>query len=228
VEPRLDHARRPHRSAQFRSLGFQPIAFVRDDGAAWELSVPNYTFQVYIPNHYGDLLRDAIHDVLGQPRQIQFSIRALPLLDSPPLDVVQAAQLETASGHNPWLIDPLWMSEAVGILGGPPRAYKTWLALEMAVSVASGQPCLGMFPVPLPGPVLLYAAEDSASSLRSRLESIARVRNSDFDRLDVRVITADRLRLDQSEDPAAIPLHPRRSPAPPGHPRSAGPHPLRR
>jgi hypothetical protein len=181
-------------------LWFQPIAFVRDDGAAWELSVPNYTFQVYIPTHYGDLLRAAIHDVLGEPRQIHFSIRALPLLDSPPFDVVQAAQLETACGQNPWLIDQLWMSEAVGILGGPPRAYKTWLALEMAVSVASGQPCLGMFPVPQPGPVLLYAAEDSASSLRSRLESIARVRNSDFNHLDVRVITADRLRLDQSDD----------------------------
>src|SRR5215467_7084538 len=41
----------------------------------------------------------------------------------------------------------------------------------MAVAVASGSACLSSFAVPSPGPVLLYAVEDSESALRSRLES---------------------------------------------------------
>jgi hypothetical protein len=99
----------------------------------------------------------------------------------------------------------------VGIIGGPPRAYKSWLALDMAVSVASGSPCLGVFPVRCSGPVLIYVAEDSESSLRSRLESLARNHQIDFSHLDVRVITADLLRLDLPDDQrrleATIALH---------------------
>ena len=85
------------------------------------------------------------------------------------------------------------------------------MALDMAVSVASGSPCLGTFPVHRPGPVLLYAAEDSTAALRAPLETLAQNRSLDFQRLDVRVITADSLRLDLSTDQnrldATVTLH---------------------
>jgi hypothetical protein len=105
-----------------------------------------------------------------------------------------------ATSSTPWLIDQLWTAQAVGIIGGTPKSYKTWMALEMAVSVASGSACLARFAVPSPGPVLLYAAEDSESALRSRLESLARHHGLDLAYLDIRVITADSLRLDRTAD----------------------------
>jgi hypothetical protein len=74
------------------------------------------------------------------------------------------------------------------------------MAMEMAVSVASGTPCLGSFPVPSPGPVLLYAAEDSASAVRQRLEALTLHRRMELSRLALWVITADSLRLDRPED----------------------------
>jgi len=98
----------------------------------------------------------------------------------------------------------LWTYQAVGIIGGSPKSGKTWLALEMAVSVASGSPCLETFPVPKPGPVLLYAAEDSATALRTRVETLARLHKIDFKRLDLHVITADSLRLDQPDHQARL------------------------
>jgi hypothetical protein len=88
----------------------------------------------------------------------------------------------------------------VGVIGGQPKAGKTTLALDMAVSVASASPCLGAFPVHAPGPVLLYAAEAPPATLRTRLETIAQLRGLDFAQLDVRVIVANSLRLDRSED----------------------------
>jgi hypothetical protein len=100
----------------------------------------------------------------------------------------------------PWLIAQLWTAQAVGIIGGTPKSYKTWLALEMAVAVASGSACLGSFAVPSPGPVLLYAAEDSESALRLRLESLADHHQLHLAYLDIRVITADSLRLDRTPD----------------------------
>jgi hypothetical protein len=69
----------------------------------------------------------------------------------------------------------------------------------MAVSVASGSPCLDSFAVSSPGPVLLYAAEDSAAALRTRVETLARLHKVDFNRLDVHIITVDSLRLDRAE-----------------------------
>jgi hypothetical protein len=113
--------------------------------------------------------------------------------------VVRAADLECPVHKQSWLIERLWTHQAVGIIGGSPKSGKTWLALEMAVSVASGSPCLDIFPVLSPGPVLLYAAEDTAADLRTRVETLARLHKVDFNRLDVHMITVDSLRLDRAE-----------------------------
>lgn len=118
-----------------------------------------------------------------------------------PFPVVLASALETPAAASPsWLIEQLWTHQAVGIIGGAPKSCKTWLALEMAVAVASGSPCLGSFAVPSPGRVLLYAAEDSESALRLRLESLARHHECMLANLDIRVITAASLRLDSEAD----------------------------
>jgi len=106
----------------------------------------------------------------------------------------------SAASSTPWLIDQLWTAQAVGIIGGTPKSYKTWMALEMAVAVASGSACLATFAVPSPGAVLLYAAEDSEPALRLRLESLAQYHRLDLADLDIRVITADSLRLDRTSD----------------------------
>jgi AAA domain len=49
----------------------------------------------------------------------------------------------------------------------------SFLALDLAVAVAAGVPCLRRFAVPDPGRVLLYAAEDAHPIVRRRLEAIA-------------------------------------------------------
>jgi len=118
-----------------------------------------------------------------------------------PFPVVRPYDLRaSAASSTPWLIDQLWTAQAVGIIGGTPKSYKTWMALEMAVAVASGSACLATFAVPSPGPVLLYAAEDSEPALRLRLESLAQHHRLDLACLDIRVITADSLRLDRTVD----------------------------
>jgi hypothetical protein len=99
-----------------------------------------------------------------------------------------------------WLIEDLWADQAVGIIGGTPKCCKTYLALEMALAVASGHPCLDRFPVPQPGPVLLFAAEDSPQQVRTRLAGLANARGLDFMSLPVFLILAQQLRLDLLQD----------------------------
>lgn len=118
-----------------------------------------------------------------------------------PLQVLPIAKIPPdAFEQPPWLIDQLWAHEAVGIIGGAPKCCKTYLALEMALAVASGRPCLGRFNVPQPGPVLLFAAEDAPLQLRARLLGLTRVRGADFQALPVFLILAQQLRLDLDLD----------------------------
>ncbi len=70
----------------------------------------------------------------------------------------------------------------------------------MAVSVAAGTPCLRRYLVPRAGPVLLYAAEDALHVVRTRLEGIARAAGVRLRALEIQVITAPTVRLDQQQD----------------------------
>lgn len=117
-----------------------------------------------------------------------------------PLPIVPAHELAARSEEQQWLIESLWAEEAVGIVGGEPKCCKSFLALDMAVSVASGRSCLRRFTVPRPGPVLLYAAEDAHHIVRARLEGICAAAGVEIATLDVHVITAPTLRLDQHDD----------------------------
>lgn len=117
-----------------------------------------------------------------------------------PLPVQRASQLSTAGPQTQWLVEGLWSDQAVGILGGEPKCCKSFLALDMAVSVASGAACLRQFPVRRTGKVLLFPAEDSLAIVRQRLEGIAGAAQVPFHSLAVEVITAPSLRLDTPGD----------------------------
>jgi hypothetical protein len=116
------------------------------------------------------------------------------------LPVQPAHRLATQPDEHRWLVDQLWSEQAVGIIGGEPKVCKSFLALDLAVAVASGRPCLRRFAVARPGRVLLYAAEDALPVVRGRLDGIARAAGVALDQLDVLVITAPRLRLDIASD----------------------------
>jgi hypothetical protein len=117
-----------------------------------------------------------------------------------PLPVQRACQLASTGPQTQWLVEDLWSEQAVGILGGEPKCCKSFLALDVAVSVASGAACLRQFPVRRSGPVLLFPAEDSLAVVRQRLEGIAAAAQVPFDWLPVEVITAPSLRLDTPAD----------------------------
>lgn len=116
------------------------------------------------------------------------------------LPVEPAWRLAERAEEHRWLVTGLWSEQAVGIVGGEPKCCKSFLALDLAVSVASGSPCLRRFVVPRPGRVLLYAAEDALHIVRRRLEGIAAAASRALADLDIQVITAPVLRLDLEAD----------------------------
>ena len=124
--------------------------------------------------------------------------------DVQPLDVVPVAAVAPAAEPCAWLIDSLWTAQGAGWIASSPKSAKTWLALDMAVSVASGTEVARHFPVRLPGRVLFYGAEDSLPHIRERVESIATARGLALDELDLGLIATPALRLDTQRDLARL------------------------
>jgi len=117
-----------------------------------------------------------------------------------PLPVVRAADLEDANPERRWLIESLWTRAGVGFIGGAPKLGKSWLGLDLALSVASASPCLDTFHVHQPGPSLLYMAEDAATAVKARLVGLCHHRGLELKDLPIYVITAPTLRLDLDDD----------------------------
>ena len=112
------------------------------------------------------------------------------------LPVIRAHHIEHTPPEQRWLIDNLWPTEGVGVIGAHPKCAKTWLGLEMAVAVASGRPCLGRFEVTQPGTVLVFLAEDSHHAVRERLDTLCWQHKVVLSAIDLLVIDVPVLRLD--------------------------------
>lgn len=123
-----------------------------------------------------------------------------------PLPVKRVADIPTRPENDRWLIEGLWTRCAVGVIGGPPKSWKTWTGLDLALSVASGTPCLARFPVKERGPALVYLAEDSEQEVRARIAALAGGRGLSVDALDLFVITSPVLWLDRDEHRESLAL----------------------
>lgn len=71
-----------------------------------------------------------------------------------------------------WLVQDWLPDKSITFLVSPPESYKTWILLDLAVSVAAGVPFLGGYNVNQTGPTLIIQQEDSHSGLTDRLALI--------------------------------------------------------
>jgi hypothetical protein len=73
-----------------------------------------------------------------------------------------------------WIV-PGWLLESsVTMTVAPPERYKTWWAIDLAISVATGLPFLGQEPVLQTGDVLIVQQEDFGARLIQRFNMVER------------------------------------------------------
>src|SRR5271170_6396100 len=109
----------------------------------------------------------------------------MPVSADQSLPVVRVGEIRSQESAQRWLVEELWGASSVGVIGGAPKCAKTWLGLDMAVSVATGTACLGKYAVPV---------------VRERVGGMARHRGLDLAAVEIHVITAAVLRLDRDRD----------------------------
>jgi len=74
--------------------------------------------------------------------------------------------------HPGWLVEGFWMRRSHGIVAGEPKSFKSILTLDLAISVASGKPFLGQYPILEKGPVIIIQNENSDWIMKDRIEKM--------------------------------------------------------
>jgi AAA domain-containing protein len=98
--------------------------------------------------------------------------------------------LASAPQHE-WLVEGLFIDGQPALLGGPKKTYKTSIAVDLALSIASGTPFLGTFRVPKPRPVVLASGESGAATLAETIRRVVSARGLSDAVLDnVQILTA--------------------------------------
>ena len=116
-----------------------------------------------------------------------------------PYQTLPATRLGDPTTPLAWLLADLLLVGAAAILGGAPKAGKSYFALELAVAVASGTAAAGRFAVPTPGPVLL-CAEDPPAVVVRRLAALAAARERTLASLPLEVIVEAGVQLPHGLD----------------------------
>ncbi len=90
------------------------------------------------------------------------------------LQIMTASQFAEANFTVNYLIEDVAVAGQGGIISGRFKTFKTTIACEMAVALASGSPFLGKFAIPTPENVLVLSGESGRSKLRKTLDRICK------------------------------------------------------
>jgi hypothetical protein len=114
-----------------------------------------------------------------------------------PFPLIHISKIEEK--HIEFLIDSLWVKNSVGFISAQPGTCKTWLAWDLAFSVATGTKALGTFQAQK-GKVIAFNAEDDPSRItKQRLSGIANSRKLKLEDADFLLIDVPSLSLDEPE-----------------------------
>lgn len=108
----------------------------------------------------------------------------------PPLEFLTVKELRSrviAAGPRRYLLRGLWPQDDYGVHAGDMKAQKTWTTVDAVVSAASGTPWLGLVPVDVTGPVLMFAGEGGDADLLRRIDAVAASRDLAADDLPITI-----------------------------------------
>ena len=120
-----------------------------------------------------------------------------------------ASLLSREFAPTPWVIRGLLTHRSVYAIAGEPKTTKTWCALDLGLSIATGTPAFGEFPAVIkPTAVVFVMAEDNAQAARNRLRALAKARGVDLVATglgaNVHVLSMARLDLGRPRDLARL------------------------
>lgn len=102
----------------------------------------------------------------------QVSVRDVELKVSSYASVAERYQNYEAS----WMVEGWMLDSAIVALAAPPERYKTWISVDLALSIASGLPFLDTYEVHKTGNVLILQQEDFGARYFARFKAVERAK----------------------------------------------------
>ena len=90
---------------------------------------------------------------------------------------MSCAELDRGSDEIDFLIEQVLVAGQPGVLGGPQKTLKTSIALDAAISVTTGEPFLGQFPVRRICNTIVISAESGIDAIRGTARRICKSKN---------------------------------------------------
>jgi predicted transcriptional regulator len=118
--------------------------------------------------------------------------------------LLTGAQLNSSQFETRYLIPGLLAAGQPGGIFGAFKTLKTSLAADLMISLASGTPFLGRFPVTAPGRVLFLSGQSGLAALQSIARRICAQRGLCLESLDNFMLSPDLPRLDRPADVKAL------------------------
>lgn len=85
--------------------------------------------------------------------------------------------MASLDSHPGWLIEELWLRNSHGIVAGEPKTFKSTIALDMAISIASGVKLWDKYNILESGPVIIIQNENSEWIMKDRTEKMINSKN---------------------------------------------------
>jgi hypothetical protein len=95
------------------------------------------------------------------------------------LSLTSMADLCAESTKPDWLVKQVLAANQPMVIGGPPKAHKTSLALDMAVSLATGTKFLNTFAVPKECKVAVFSGESGRQAINETIQRICHSKDKD-------------------------------------------------
>ncbi|QJW94610.1 AAA family ATPase [Frigoriglobus tundricola] len=102
-----------------------------------------------------------------------------PAEKKPRLSLTSMADLCDEGTAPDWLVEGVMVARQPLVIGGPAKALKTSLALDLAVSLATGTKFLGTFEVPEACDVAVFSGESGRTTINETLQRICRSKKKD-------------------------------------------------
>lgn len=111
-----------------------------------------------------------VNDIDRMKELVEDSIEILSVQSDRRVNIISF--LEETVSHQQWLVERMILRNTIHLIVGLPKMKKTWLGLDLGISVASNRPFLGVFPIGSPGRVVYISKEDPDYLLHDRLGKI--------------------------------------------------------
>lgn len=148
------------------------------------------------PDYMARTIRGAIEFQKSKPQEQFEKIEAHE--DEPdgdgPLPLLQIASVLERPIE--YLIDGLWLLDSVGFCSAQPKSCKTWLSLELGISVASGTKAFGHYQAKKGKVIAFNAEDDPARATKQRIKGFCNAKGIKLESLDFHLIDLPSLLID--------------------------------